>query len=515
MRSAARMIVTSALVVAVLIAVSQFLGRLVNLPRAFPGYTLVAPLLSTNTFLVDMRGGIVRVWESDYTAGQIAYLLENGHLLRAGQLHREERLIAGPAAGGHLQEFTWDGELIWDFTFHNEKQVPHHDFTRLPNGNVLLIVWEMKTAEETIQAGRDPESVDGDWLVDSLIEIKPTGKTTGEIVWEWHVWDHMIQDRDPSKANYGSVAEHPELIDVNFGQTLENELARASNSYEAEKKQKSIKALRGIGYVGASAADSNTGITPDWTHINAVDYNPELDQIMLTVRAFHELWVIDHGTTTAEARAHAGGRGGKGGDILYRWGNPQAYRAGSKANQRLFAPHDAQWIANDRPGAGHILVFNNGLGRPGGDYSSVDEIVPPVDGEGRYLRDSHTAFGPGELVWSFTAPVRSDFSAGFMSGAQRLPNGNTLICDGMRGVIFEVSMGKDVVWKYLYPGILPPEPDEKEEEDLSTVEKSARLAKWRKERDHIGPPSRNPVFRAYRYGIDYPGLAGKDLSPKG
>ena len=88
----------------------------------------------------------------------------------------EERLFAGPAAGGRVQEFTWEGELVWDFKFHNEKQIPHHDIARLPNGNVLLIVWEIKTAEETIAAGRRPESVDGPWLVDSLIEIKPTGK---------------------------------------------------------------------------------------------------------------------------------------------------------------------------------------------------------------------------------------------------------------------------------------------------------------------------------------------------
>ncbi|MGC8644373.1 MAG: hypothetical protein ACP5XB_31305, partial [Isosphaeraceae bacterium] len=60
----------------------------------------------------------------------------------------------------------------------------------------------------------------------------------------------------------------------------------------------------------------------------------ELDQILLSVHSFSEIWIIDHGTTTAEAATHKGGRSGKGGDLLYRWGNPQAYRAGTAADQQ-------------------------------------------------------------------------------------------------------------------------------------------------------------------------------------
>jgi hypothetical protein len=427
-----------------------------------------------------MEGRVVRTWESNYTAGQTAYLLENGHLLRAGQLRPEERLVVGPAAGGRIQEFTWEGKLVWDFRFHNAKQVPHHDFARLPNGDVLLIVWEIKTAEETIAAGRRPESVDGPWLVDSLIEIRPTGKAAGEVVWEWHVWDHLIQDRDPSKAHYGDVAAHPELIDINFGETLASEVARATPSPDT------LKTLRSIGYVGSRIPRAGPGITPDWTHINAVAYNAELDQIMLTVRQFSEFWILDHGTTTAEAKGHTGGRSGQGGDLLYRWGNPQTYRAGSPADQQLFAPHDAHWIAQGRPGAGHVLVFNNGNGRPGADYSSVDEIVLPIDTRGRHTRKPGRADGPRKPVWRYTASNLTNFFAGFMSGAQRLPNGDTLICHGSRGTIFEVTPNQRIVWRYDCP--VPNQP------------RSRELG--------IGP-GRNPVFRAYRYAVDYAGVAGK------
>ena len=439
----------------------------------------------------------MKTWTSDYPAVQEAYLLENGHLLRAGQPRKEERLLAGAATGGRIQELTWDGELVWDFKFHNDKQVPHHDLTRLPGGNVLLIVWEQKTADEIVAAGRKPETVGGPWLVDSLIEIHPTGKTSGEVVWEWHVWDHLIQDRDPARANYGKVAAHPELIDINFGENYGSELSRTVWSAASEvQRKKDLNTLRSIGYVGSAAARAEPGSTPDWTHVNAVAYNAELDQLMLTARAFSEFWIIDHGTTSAQAAGHIGGKCGKGGDLLYRWGNPQAYRAGTKADQRLFAPHDAHWIPPCRPGTGHVLVFNNGLRRPGGDYSSVDEIILPLDLSNRYVREPRKAYGPREPIWSFTAPRETDFSAGFMSGAQRLPGGNTLICNGMTGTIFEVTPRKQVVWRYTCA--------------TSTRSSPGGLGS---PRDGSGPEVW-PLYRAYRYAADYPGLAGRDLRPE-
>lgn len=394
-RLAVKVVLSVGLVLVLLFGLMRFtLVRLAE-PKAFPGFTLVAPVLSTKTHLIDMQGTVVRTWESDYIAGQVAYLLENGHLLRAAQLPSEERLFGGPQAGGRIQEFSWEGELLWDFKFHNERQIPHHNIAKLPNGNVLLLVWEVKTAEETVAAGRSREAVDGPWLVDSVIEIKPTGKTTGEIVWEWHVWDHLIQDRDSSRTNYGDVGEHPERIDINFGETLLSEVMRAGKSPEAEAKRKAhLQTLNSIGYLGSSAARGNPAVMPDWTHVNALSYNPDRDEIMLTVRAFSELWIIDHSTTSIEARSHTGGRSGMGGDLLYRWGNPRAYHAGTELDQRLFSPHDAHWIPRGVPGAGHVLIFNNGIGRPGSDYSSVDEIVLPLDQRERYSRSQDAPTGP-------------------------------------------------------------------------------------------------------------------------
>jgi hypothetical protein len=137
-----------------------------------------------------------------------------------------------------------------------------------------------------------------------------------------------------------------------------------------------------------------------------------------------------------------------------------------------------------------VLIFNNGLGRPGGDYSSVEELVLPVDGRGEYAIEANRTYGPREPVWSYTAPRKSDFSAGFLSGAQRLPNGNTLVCDGMSGRLFEVTQPGEMVWNM----------DVRAEKPASG-DLAART---------VG----NPLFRAQRYGKDYPGLAGKELQPR-
>jgi hypothetical protein len=292
----------------------------------------------------------------------------------------------------------------------------------------------------------------------------------------------LIQDHDPSKENYGDVAAHPELIDVNYGEGLVAALASTPDGTDR---------LRSIGYV-ASSGKQVSRINPDWTHINSVAYNAKLDQIILSVHAFNEIWIIDHSTMTAEAAGHTGGRGGKGGDLLYRWGNPRAYRAGSESDQRLFAQHDAHWIPPGVPGEGNLLVFNNGSHRPDGDYSSVEEIVLPADGQ--YFHSPGAPYGPKKPLWMYAALERTEFFSMLISGAQRLPNGNTLICSGLSGTIFEVTPSKEIVWKYTNPLASGPPPRGPEAPDGFT-------------------PGVLPVFRAHRYAPDYPGLLGKDLTP--
>ena len=450
---------------------AKTVGLLLNEPEAFDGYTLFNTRKTKTIYLIDNQGRVVHRWELEARA-LFARLLENGNLLTFARYSDRdpERSVreVDPNEDIFPELSVWEvdpnGDILWDCA----QGSPHHDFLKMPNGNVLLLSRQRKTAEEVIAAGANPEFIGaGGLMAPHIVEARITGPASCEIVWEWSAWDHLIQDFDSSKANYGVVAEHPELIDLNF-------------------------------YL----SDLPDSIDPsDWIHSNGIDYNPELDQVMLSPSNFSEMWIIDHSTTRAEAAGHSGGKGGKGGDLLYRWGNPRAYRAGTLDDQQLFWPHNPQWIPPGRPGAGNILIFNNGIRvwEFPRDYSSVDEIVPPVDGA-NYRLDPDSAYAPAEPVWTYTAATPSDFFASYISGAQRLPNGNTLICDGVHGTLFEVTPAGKTVWKYVNPmtgnGPLRQGQPVPTEQLRSGKEVPA-----------------NQVYRAYRYAPDYPGLQGLDLTP--
>ena len=419
---------------------------------AFPGYTLFTPSSDTHAYLVDNAGGLVNRWTSAYLPGFTAYLLTDGCLLRAAQFAPPGSPFNAGGAGGRVELLDWDSTLLWSYNYSAAQHRQHHDAIMLPNGNVLMIAWELKTKAEAIAAGRNPTLTPSTGLwPDTLVEVQPVGQTNGYIVWSWHVWDHLIQDYDNTN-NFGNVTNHPELVDVNF--TLDS---------------------------GA-----------DWLHVNALDYNAELDEVLISVHNLSEVWIIDHSTTTAEAAGHSGGLRGHGGDILYRWGNPRAYRAGTTADQKLFQQHNPNWIRDGSPGAGHILIFNNGVGRPGGNYSSLEEIIPPLQPDGTYTLTPGSAYGPATAAWTYTNSPPSSFYAANVSSAQRLPNGNTLTENGPQGRFFEINAAGQTVWRYVCP-----------------VVNGAPLTQGQ------SPPAQNQVFRATRYATDYAGLAGRVLTTHG
>ncbi len=407
---------------------------------AFDGLTLLAPLRSTETFLLDMNGEIVHRWRSDYSPGNTVELLENGNLLRAGRVPHP--LMGGGGQGGRLQEFTWEGALVWDFASSDKERLAHHDFEVLPNGNLLVISWEHRSAKEALAFGRDADQVgtDGFWP-DVVYEIERVYPDEAKVVWEWHAFDHLVQDRDPQRPGFGTIVDRPERIDINGDHRSDAPLSTA----EQDRREEQARQMQALGYTGEDSGPGEAEGNADFMHANAVDYHPEHDLILLSARTFSEIWVIDHSTTVEEARESSGGRYGHGGDLLFRWGNPKTYGMGTGESQRLFAQHDAQWIPDGLPGAGHILVFNNGDGR---GYSSVDEIAPLFDPKSGFYRDSGQPFEPNEPLWSYAAEPRDSFYSGFISGAQRLPNGNTLICSGAEGRVFEVTAAGEVVWDY-------------------------------------------------------------------
>ncbi|MCX6136581.1 MAG: aryl-sulfate sulfotransferase [Ignavibacteriales bacterium] len=429
---------------------TRTIGLLLNdSTKTYPGYTLFTPLKSTKTFLIDMNGMLVRSWTSPYYPGQAVMLLKDGSILRAAMIQQGNPFQQG-GVGGRNEKYNWNGTLTWSFDHYGTAYSLHHDFEVMPNGNILMIAWEKKTNAEAAAAGRNLTGATyTEVWSEKVIEVQPSGTSGGTIIWEWHIWDHLVQDYDATKSNYGVVSQHPELYSINYGD---------------------MKA--------------------DWLHFNALRYNPVRDEIMVSLHATSEFLVIDHSTTSAQAAGHTGGRRGKGGDILYRWGNPVAYKLGTAADQKLFSQHDARWIEEGLPGAGNITIFNNGTKRPEGLYSSIEQIVPPIGSDSSYTRTANAAFGPASAVWQFVGSPTTSFYGENISGASRLPNGNTIICQGPSGKFFEVTSNGQIVWTYVNP--------------VSTTIYAQGQT-----------PVENLVFKVNRYASTYAGLAGKTLTPIG
>lgn len=440
-------------------------GLVRNDPGASDGLTLFSPLNSNDTYLVDMDGSVVHQWHTDSPTASGLELLADGTLLRAGREDHEPKFRGG-GIGGRIQRLAPDGSLVWSYSLASEDLWHHHDLELLPNGNVLAIAWERIPAEEAIRLGRDPAQVGkaGLWG-DVLLEIRPTLPEGGEIVWTWRVRDHLIQDFDPGMQGYGSIPEHPGRVDINADHRDQPPLT----AEERQKQEELEEELAAMGYIGGAEEEpeedapggGGTGadagqrreldLSGDWLHTNGVAYQAEQDLIVLSSPNLCELWVIDHSTSAAEAAGSSGGRRGHGGELLWRWGNPKNYGRGTESDGRLFGQHDPSWLSFGG-GALGLLVFNNGAGRPEGgySYSSVDELALPFDPKLGFTLDEGAPYGPEEPDWTY-APGRETFFSAFISGAQRLPNGNTLICSGAPGHIFEVTQAGLVVWDYKNP----------------------------------------------------------------
>lgn len=428
------------------------------------GYTFFSPMSSYHSYIIDMDGELVHSWEHDTIPGNASYLLPNGDILRTGndQLYSD---ISGGGQGGIVTRQTWDGDEVWTYELNNSKYRLHHDIEPMPNGHVLMIAWQYRSDDEAYAAGREDGTLsdpDPQLWSDSVIEVDPNAKGGPAIVWQWDVWNHLVQDLYRDRDNYeDDVSEHPGRIDIN-------------------------------NYVDYRA---------DWLHLNAIDYNAELDQILLSCPKFREIWIIDHSTTTEEAGTSKGGDSEKGGELLYRWGNPQAWGNGTTSDQQLFAQHGVNWIAEGFEGAGEILIFNNGVGRPvppWESFSSVETLTPPLNKAGTYDMKVDGSWGPDSMTMVYTADDPTDLYAEFLSGAQRLTNGNTLICDGSHGRFFEIDEDMTIVWDYINPVIT----------DGVLTQCDAIPGEGT-------PMQDNASFRVLRYTPSYPAFDGKDLTPMG
>ena len=337
-------------------------------------------------YLLQKDGKRFHEWTLTDELGNDAYLEDDGKLLAILKTGNDKIIFGG--SGGQIQVINPDNSIDWKFVYSTEDYNLHHDVERLPNGNIIALVWEKKTAAEAQDRGYQ---LNKDVYIESVIEVNPT---TNQIVWKWSSWDHLIQDADNTKMNFGSVSTNPELIDINFN-NLDN---------------------------------------GDIMHANAIEYDKKNDLIYISVNFYHEVWVIDHSTTTEQAKTNSGGNYNKGGNLLYRFGNPNTFK--STGNQLFSNNHNCNFISDNLPGAGNMLIYSNGTSSM---QSTVYELQLPTP------FDFNIA---PTVVWSFTDV---NLFSSKVSGAYRTENGNTIITEGNFGY-WEVTQSKELVWQFNKPG---------------------------------------------------------------
>jgi hypothetical protein len=444
--------------------------------RAYNGYTLFAA--DGNSYFIDMSGILVHKWES----GTNPRLLDNGNLFDAAI---DENGHSG------FKEIDWDGNIVWQYFESRDNYHPHDDFVRIfnPKLNAFTTIYIANkdfTNDQCIAAGCDP--ADGPYIgaqIETIVEVD----MNGNIVWEWCFFDHAVQDINSAKANY-----------VGIGKTIANYPGKINLNLPGRP------------------------VRSNWLQCNSLDYNQSLDQIVINSQQ-GEFYIINHGGTfiAGDPNGSIAKAASSAGDFLYRFGDPARYKQGNSpsvqsnwenatsGNKQIGASNNVHWIAAGLPSAGHLLVFNNNqylFQRTPQSYvfeinpflnsSGIDTgtyVNPPNAGYTTWTFDKDTHKTSQQLskqvVWKYGSVSNLTLFSHFGSSAQRLPNGNTLICATTNGYMLEVTSTGQVVWEYINPVT-----------DTSIVTTIG---------DEL--PMTNAVVRAYRYGTNFAGFSGKDMTP--
>ncbi len=400
------------------------------------GLTLFTPWYSKNTYLINNCGQVVNEWEHEVDEGLSSSALdEQGNLF----LLREDSLSMYDWEGNRILSFNGDA---WEMNF-------HHDFTLLPNGNVIILFDEKIAIEEAFELGldstlyNDPQDY---FIIDGFAEFDISNDDEISLVWQWHLKDHLIQNLNPLLNNFSKPEDQPHRLNINFN-APEHDLL-------------------------------------DWTHFNGVDYNPMDDLLVFSSRSTSEIYIIDHSTNTSEAADSIGGSFGKGGDFLWRWGNPTQYGQDTSFRQ-TYLQHDPTWNLYGSNAQEGITIFNN-ENEEGSASSSILSVVPSKDVDGNF-NVSEGRFGPDLPAWEYVG-VEDEFFSPIMSSAQLQENGNYQSCLGRFGKFVELTTEGEIVWEYQNPVF-----------------------------NEIIPQFQNPpatlTFSITKYPLNYPGFTNKDISP--
>ncbi len=332
-----------------------------------------------SAYLTSKTGDRLKTWNFDLNLGNDLELMPDGSVI--GIFKPETVSFSFGGYGGILQKYDSRGSLLWEYEVNSENELMHHDFEVLPNGNILILVWEKFSEDKALDLGFNGL---GPIYLEKLIEFAPESQT---IAWEWRSVDHLIQDHDSSASNFGIVAKHPEKINLNYS-----------------KKENG-----------------------DLMHANGLFYDPKRDVVFISVNFYSEVWVIPHQYDNLKSKTELG-------DLIFRFGNPETY--GGEGQRLFFNNHHPSLVTHNPNSLDNFLIYMNGYNE---EQSKVYEfLLPPI-----FDLNALNWTSP-EIIWTFTD---SDLFSGKISGAFRLPNGNTLICEGDFGY-WEVNRSGKVLWKF-------------------------------------------------------------------
>jgi len=372
--------------------------------KAWNGYTLLSNLDARAAVLIDMNGRVVKRWEQfNLAPGGPARLLPGGTVIGsagANPPHQE---------ASSLVELDFEGHELWRFD-HNEQiknaggelvwsSRQHHDWQRqdYPAGYYSPAYRPAVTGSNTLLLTHTnhavPSVADVELEDDRLIEVSPDGS----IVWQWLASDHIDE----------------------FGFSKEERAAIRSAAHGgpyARRGSYDALHINSAAYVGPN----------HWFKAGDQRFAP--DNVIISSRQASFVAII-----------------ARDGSVVWQIGPDFSRSEAEQAIRQIIGQHHAHMIPEGLPGAGNILIFDNG-GSSG--YGTPSPIAP--NGQGVYARASSRVLEIDpvtlELVWSYFA---QNFFSTNISSSQRLPNGNTLITEGAPGRVFEVTTEREIVWEYM------------------------------------------------------------------
>ncbi|HEY7444657.1 MAG TPA: aryl-sulfate sulfotransferase [Vicinamibacterales bacterium] len=376
--------------------------------KTWNGYTLHDAPDGKGVALIDMNGRVLKRWEALATSSGVFRMLPGGYVM-GGDKDRPPHQEAEA-----LIQLDWNGKEVWRFDRTERVKMPdgdvkwvarlHHDWQRegSPAGYFSPLSSPLVSSGRTLILAHAnptrPEITDRRLEDDLILEVS----WSGEILWKWSASDHVNE--------------------LGFSEEARNTLNR-SVTWNPRRE------------------------SADWLHLNAAAYVGPNRWYDAGDKRFHPanvLWSSREANIVAIVD--------RSGAVVWRMGPDYRESDALRSLGQIIGQHNPHIIPRGLPGEGNLLVFDNG-GAAG--YGAANPAAPSGIGSVRRASSRVLEINPVtfEKIWDYSLGGAESyrFFSHYVSNAQRLPNGNTLINEGADGRIFEVTPNREIVWEYINP----------------------------------------------------------------